>query len=107
MVSGNDWRRSAYHDRGIRSVVPDTGGNHCRGAVRIQIKKEPTNVGSRRKYSANGCSFIITQKRKEEQIMRDFRDTLWDIFLEWVVPALVSVATVLITVAILRRLGVM
>lgn len=53
------------------------------------------------------CSFIITQKRKEEKIMRDFRDTLLDIFLEWVVPALVSVATVLITVAILRRLGVM
>ncbi len=53
------------------------------------------------------CSFIITQKKKEEKIMRDFRDTLWDIFLEWGVPALVSVGTVLITVVILRRLGVM
>lgn len=42
MVSGNDWRRSADHDRRIRSMVPDIGGNHCRGAVRIQIKKEPT-----------------------------------------------------------------
>lgn len=39
--------------------------------------------------------------------MRDRRDTLLDIFLEWGVPALVSVGTVLITVVIMRKLGVM
>ena len=35
--------------------------------------------------------------------MRDFRE----IFLEWIVPSLVSVGTVLITVAILHQLRVL
>ena len=82
MVSGNDRRGSSNNRGSFCGMVPDVGGNHCRGAVRVQIKKEPVQTGSGRKNSA------------------------WDIFLEWGVPALVSVGTVLITVVILRRLGV-